>query len=144
MSGCLWSKFFLEQSQIYVGCVTLPSRKRSFRAFFSGLLRGIIARNKLPLFKMFSNFVHFCPNFQIFCPFLPFSNIFLPFFFKISRVPWLSRIGPAFSNRQVPQEKCLLPSVIMLNHVDLFHSDPIETKKLLIHLLLTWLIYGRA
>ena len=31
-----------------------------------------IARNHLPFFKKFSNFVHFCPNFQIFCPFLPF------------------------------------------------------------------------
>ena len=40
------------------------------RAYSSSLLRAIIACNHLPFFKIFSNFVHFCPNFQIFCPFL--------------------------------------------------------------------------
>ena len=57
------------------------------RAFFSSLLHAIIAHKHLPFFKIFSNFVHFCPNFQIFCP-------FLPFFWKILRMPLLSRIGP--------------------------------------------------
>ena len=35
------------------------------RAFSSSLLRVIIARNNLPFFKIFSNFVYFCPIFQI-------------------------------------------------------------------------------
>ena len=35
------------------------------RAYSSSLLHAIIACNHLPLFKIFSNFVHFHPNFQI-------------------------------------------------------------------------------
>ena len=31
-------------------------------------------------FKIFSNFVHFCLNFQIFCPFWPFLTFSCPFF----------------------------------------------------------------
>ena len=48
------------------------------RPFSSSLLRAIIARNHVPFFKIFSNFVHFGSNVQIFCPFLPF------FFFSFS------------------------------------------------------------
>ena len=33
---------------------------------------AIVARMRLPFFEIFSNFVQFCPNFQILCPFLPF------------------------------------------------------------------------
>ena len=59
------------------------SKKFSFdRAYSSSLLRAIIARNHLPFFKIFSNFVHFCPNLQIFCPFLPFFCSFFAFFLK--------------------------------------------------------------
>ena len=65
------------------------------RAYSSSLLRAIIARNHLLFFKIFSTFVHFCPNFQIFCPYCPFLNIFLPFIWKTARMPVLSRIGPA-------------------------------------------------
>ena len=57
------------------------------RSYSRSLTWAIIARNHLPFFKMFSNFVHFCPNFQIFC-------LFLPFFWKIARMPLLSRISP--------------------------------------------------
>ena len=64
------------------------------RAYYSSLLRAIIARSHLLFFKIFSNFVYFWPNFHIFCPFLPFFNIFLLFFWKIARMPLLSRIGP--------------------------------------------------
>ena len=47
------------------------------RAFSSSLLDAIIPRNHLPFFKIFSNLVHFCPNFHppppsfltCFCPF---------------------------------------------------------------------------
>ena len=49
-------------------------------------------------FKLFSNFVHFCINFQIFCPFLlflTFSWPFLPLLSKIARMPLLSMVGPA-------------------------------------------------
>ena len=54
----------------------------SDRAFSSSLLRAIIVRNHLPFFKVFSNFVHFCPTFQIFCPFLTFFCPFFPLFLK--------------------------------------------------------------
>ena len=68
------------------------------RTCSSSLLCVIIARNHLPLFKIFWNFVHFCPNCPIFCPFLLFFNVFLPcfcsFFWKIVRMLLLSRIGP--------------------------------------------------
>ena len=37
------------------------------RAFSSSLLNAVIARSHLPFFKIFLNFVYFCPNFQIFC-----------------------------------------------------------------------------
>ena len=50
------------------------------RAFFSSLLHVIIACSHLPFFKIFSNFVRYCPNFQMFCPFLPFFNILFVFF----------------------------------------------------------------
>ena len=66
------------------------------RAYFSSFLRATIAHNHLPFLKIFSNFAHFCPNFQIFCPFLTF--FFCPFsgiFWKIARVPLLSRMGLA-------------------------------------------------
>ena len=49
----------------------------SVRAYCSSLLCAIIARIHLPFFKIFSNFVRFCPNFQICCPFLPFFALFL-------------------------------------------------------------------
>ena len=43
--------------------------------YSSSLVPSITACNHLPFFKMFSNFVHFCPNFQIFCPFFcPLNN----------------------------------------------------------------------
>ena len=67
------------------------------RTYSSSLLHAIIACNHLPLFKIFSNFVHFCPDSQIFCPFFPvehFLSFFCPFFWKIARMPLLSRIGP--------------------------------------------------
>ena len=85
---------------IYQSC-TRPKHKMDWiweiRAFSSSLLHVIIACNHMPFFKLFSNFVHFCPNFQIFCLFLLFFNIFHPFlvlFLKIAGVPLLSRIGP--------------------------------------------------
>ena len=53
-------------------------RKDNFsRAFSSSSLHAIITRNHLAFFKLFSNFVHFYPNFQIFYLFLPILNIFL-------------------------------------------------------------------
>ena len=53
------------------------------------------ARNHLPFFKIFSIFGHLCPNFQILCPLLTFfCFFFLTFFWKIVRMPLLSRIGP--------------------------------------------------
>ena len=42
-------------------------------AHYSGHILAVsCVQLRLPFFKIFSNFVHFCPNFRIFCPFLPF------------------------------------------------------------------------
>ena len=49
--------------------VFLISKYWQDRAYSGSLLRVIIAYNHLPFFKIFSNFVRFCANFQIFCPF---------------------------------------------------------------------------
>ena len=43
--------------------------ENNYRAYSNSLLHVIIAHNHLPFFKIFSNFIHFSPNFQIFCPF---------------------------------------------------------------------------
>ena len=48
-------------------------------------MHAIVVRMRLPFSKIFSNFVHFCLTFQMFCH-------FLPFFWKITRMPLLSRI----------------------------------------------------
>ena len=58
------------------------------RTYSSCFMWVIAACMRLPLFKMLSNFVHFCSNFQIFCP-------FLPLFWKIPCLPLLSRISLA-------------------------------------------------
>ena len=42
------------------------------RAFSRSLLSAIVAHNYLSFLKIFSNLVHFCPDFQICCPFLTF------------------------------------------------------------------------
>ena len=47
------------------------------RAYSSCFIHAIVARMRLPFFKIFSNFVHFCLNFQIFYPFCPFFALFL-------------------------------------------------------------------
>ena len=57
------------------------------RAYSSCFMHAIVARMRLPFFKIFSYFVTFCSNCQIIDP-------FLPFFWKISRMPLVSRIGP--------------------------------------------------
>ena len=56
------------------------------RAFSSSLLSAIVARNYLPFFKIFSNLVHFCLDFQTFCH-------FLTFVWKITCMPLLYRIA---------------------------------------------------
>ena len=62
------------------------------RVYSSSLLCSIVGRNRLPFFKIYSNFVHFCPNSQMFCPFF---NISVLFFWKITPTPLLFRMGPA-------------------------------------------------
>ena len=56
------------------------------RAYSSCSMHAIVARMRLPFLKIFSNFLHFCPHFQIFCP-------FLPFFLKIALMPFHSGTG---------------------------------------------------
>ena len=61
--------------------ITKPNKPNGVKAYSGSLLHAITAHNHLPFFKIFSNFVHFCPNFQIFSLF---SNISLLFFWKIT------------------------------------------------------------
>ena len=46
------------------------------RALSSSLLRAIVAHNHLPFFKIFSNLIHLCLNFQIICSLLIFFLFF--------------------------------------------------------------------
>ena len=60
------------QEEWFTGYIGMLFFCCNIRAFSSSLLRAIIARNLLPFFKLFSNFVHFCPNSEIlalFCSF---------------------------------------------------------------------------
>ena len=79
----LWSfmKLVIVDDQFY--CYTT-------RAYSSYLMHVLVTRMRLPFFIIFSNFVHFCQNFQMFYPFC----LFLPFFWKFACMPLLSRIGP--------------------------------------------------
>ena len=66
--------------------ITKPNKPNGVRAYSSSLLHVIITHNHL-FFKIFWNFVHFCPNSQIFFPFSIFLGSFseksqlLPFTF---------------------------------------------------------------
>ena len=44
----------------------------AIREYSSCFMHAIVVCMNLPVFKIFSNFVHFCQNFQIFCLFCPF------------------------------------------------------------------------
>ena len=70
--------------------ITKPNKPNGVRAYSSGLLHVVITYHQLPFFKMFSNFVRFCPNFQIF---FPFSTFPCPFSKESQSMPLLSRIG---------------------------------------------------
>ena len=65
--------------------ITKPNKPNSVKAYSSNLLHAIIAHNHLPFFKIFWNFVHFCPNFQIF---FPFSTFLCPFSEKTQPLPF--------------------------------------------------------
>ena len=56
----------------------------------SCFMHAIVARMRLPFFKILSSFVYFSPHFQIF-------SLFWPFFWKISHMPFLFRIGPVYN-----------------------------------------------
>ena len=60
------------------------------RAYSSCFIHALVACIRLLFFKLFSNFVHICPNFQIFCSFFVLS---CPFSEKNTCMPLLSRIG---------------------------------------------------
>ena len=76
---CLLSSIIL----IKLYTTSLPKH----RTFSNCLLCVIITCNHLPLFKIFSNFVYFCSNFQIFCPFCSFLTFFFPFSKKLYAFP---------------------------------------------------------
>ena len=59
----------------------------------------IVARMRLPFFKIFSDFAHFSNILPFFSP------LFLPFFWKIARMPILSRTGPVTSNSIVSSKQ---------------------------------------
>ena len=64
--------------------IDLINKLYHIRAYSSSLLCAIIAHNHLPIFKIFSNFVHFCPNFKYFA-----------LFWKNAHMSFLSTVGPA-------------------------------------------------
>ena len=66
--------------------------KCNTRAYSSCFMHAIVAHMRLLFFKIFSNFVYFSQIFKYFAPFCP----FLSFFWKIARIPLLSRIGPEY------------------------------------------------
>ena len=74
------------------GIITKPNKPNGVKAYSRSLLHFIIAHNHLLFFTIFSNFVHFCPNFQILSPF---STFLCPFFLKNNNpFPLLSRTRP--------------------------------------------------
>ena len=78
---------FRKQLKCLCSARSIATRTRYImnRAYSSCFMCVIVTcMMRLPLFKIFSNFVNFCPNFQIFCPFL----------WKIACMPLLSRIDP--------------------------------------------------
>ena len=83
---CLQYPFSKNCDFIFSTCLSKSSLCRAYSSYF---MHAIVTRVRLPFFKLFSNFVHFPPNFQIFCPFLSFLALFL----KNCMQPLLSRIG---------------------------------------------------
>ena len=81
----------------------------NIRAYSSGLLRAIIACNHLPFFKIFSNFVHFCPNFQIFSPF------FALFFLK-NRTHALTFLEKALDIQTDFEKRCFRKKKVLHYH----------------------------
>ena len=69
----------------------------------SCFMQVIVAHMRLPFFKIFSNFVHFCPKFKIFCPFFTFSEKLhtRPYFLEQALYKLFSCIWVAFSS-QIP------------------------------------------
>ena len=84
--------FFFISSQIYF-VSTSHFLITATRAYSISLLCLITVCIHLPFFKIYSNFVYFCPNVQIICPFF---NIPSGFFWKIALTPLLSRKGPDY------------------------------------------------
>ena len=75
-----WTWLYLYIQGFIFKCISL----HDCRAYSSSSLRAIIANNHLLFLKIFSNFVYFCPKFQIFCLISCLFNIFLPFLFPFS------------------------------------------------------------
>ena len=88
-------KLFENNNQTLIHKHLLQSKSKAYslyRAFSSSLLCAIIARNHLPFFKTFSNFVYFPHIFKYVALFLTFICPFLSFFWKITHMPLLSKI----------------------------------------------------
>ena len=88
-----------ELQGLFLFAIAHRTRTLPYRAYSSCFMHVIVACMRLPFFKIFSNFVHFCPNFQIFCSFFT--------FFLKNCMHALSRIGLAL----VPTISCWLISV---------------------------------
>ena len=84
----------------------------TFRVYSSSLLHVIITGNHLPFFKIFSNFVYFCSNFQIFCPF----SMFFALFLKSCIMSFCSRIGSGFKKIKTTTTTALLISNTVVPH----------------------------
>ena len=95
--------------------VNMPSTTLSIyerftcRAYSSSFMHAIVAHMRFPFFKVFSNFVHFCPNFQMFCPFCPFFRPWLDMnWFGFANFYHYQKTNKKFCNLN---EQCFFPSM---------------------------------
>ena len=87
MSFLWWNNYFFNISWIHIiifSAILFPINSL-FRACSSCFMHAIVARMRMPFFKIFPNFVHFAQIFNYFA-----------LFWKIARMFLLSRICPAF------------------------------------------------
>ena len=102
--------------------ITKPNKPNGVRAYSSSLLHVIITHNHLLFFKIFWNFVHFCPNSQIFFPISIFLGSFseksqlLPFTFE--NRPWVYLLEPNKPNGVLIREYGFLCNVYIKGRVE--------------------------
>ena len=102
--------------------ITKPNKPNGVKAYSNSLLHAITAHNHLPFFKIFSNFVHICPNFQIFFPFstflCPFSEKSQPLLFTFQNRHCVYLLEPNKPNGLFIRQYLFLCSVCIKGRVE--------------------------